>query len=434
MSMRGPLRHLLLTLRTQLSQRPRGLAWCMDISSRSFPHRLRGHRQNHARPSWHRPGGAAHHHHPRRRVLRHADGHGRRSRARTLAALPASAGGIGSVSLSACVIARFILVASAAAMQIGLAKLIYRMPMPDHPWQLCIAFSLTALAFLGVGLVIAMLAGSVPAVQAMGQCIFLPMIIIGGIGVPLSLLPAWARRVSQFLPGRYAAEAMQTCVSGAGLSHYRFDLVALLLFRSRRIPRGEQDTFRWDAGRCASSACAYALGRPRPCSPGQRSGIAAGARGRVLWPGSPPRSPPRPPGRQLAIAHPRRHRRDPIRRPGTRFEARSPPFAPDLKNLCRPRQNSPTCRTNWPPGRPPTIPIPSSVSATSSASPASSISPKDADEAVVPLIVLQRMQSEYSQARCGEDPDLDHHASGRRFLSHGSAGIGMEGTPLTPSG
>ena len=45
-------------------------------------------------------------------------------------------------------------------------------------------FTLVAFAFLGLGLVIAMLADNVPAVQALGQCLFLPMLIIGGIAVP----------------------------------------------------------------------------------------------------------------------------------------------------------------------------------------------------------------------------------------------------------
>ena len=83
------------------------------------------------------------------------------------------------------------------------------------------AFTCVAFAFIGLGLVIAMMADNVPAVQALGQCIFLPMLIIGGVAVPLASLPDWAQRLSAFFPGRYAVEALQACVTGDGLGAAR---------------------------------------------------------------------------------------------------------------------------------------------------------------------------------------------------------------------
>ena len=67
----------------------------------------------------------------------------------------------------------------------------------------------SSFAFIGLGLVMAMMADNVPAVQALGQCIFLPMLIIGGVAVPLASLPDWAQHLSAFFPGRYAVEALQ---------------------------------------------------------------------------------------------------------------------------------------------------------------------------------------------------------------------------------
>ena len=93
-------------------------------------------------------------------------------------------------------------------MQLGLAMLI-GMPAPRHPFDLFVAFTCVSLAFLGLGLVIATMADNVPAVQALGQCIFLPMLIIGGVAVPLESLPDWAQHVVGVLPralcGRGAA-------------------------------------------------------------------------------------------------------------------------------------------------------------------------------------------------------------------------------------
>ncbi len=143
-------------------------------------------------------------------------------------------------------IARFIIVLLAAIMQIILAKLMYGMPMPAHPAQMAVAFIFVVFAFLGMGLVIAMLADAVPAVQALGQAIFLPMIMIGGVGVPLWTLPAWAQHLAGFLPGKYAVRALQSCAIGDGLQSVGFDLIALLAIGIAGCIAGAK-MFRWDA-------------------------------------------------------------------------------------------------------------------------------------------------------------------------------------------
>lgn len=144
-------------------------------------------------------------------------------------------------------IARLILVGSSALLQIILAIAIYGMPMPQHPGQLILAFLFVAWAFLGMGLVIAMLADSVPAVQALGQAIFLPMILIGGVGVPLRVLPDWAQILAGFMPGRYAVEALDATIIGNGLNHCLFSLLALLAIGAAGCAIGAS-IFRWDAG------------------------------------------------------------------------------------------------------------------------------------------------------------------------------------------
>lgn len=145
--------------------------------------------------------------------------------------------------------ARFVIVASAAVLQFVLGALLYHAPMPAHPFQLAIAFLIACFAFLGMGLVIAMLADTVPAVQALGQALFLPMIMIGGVGVPLVALPGWARIVSGFLPGRYAVEVLESCIlpEEHGLATVRFGLLALVVIGGAACLAGAK-LFRWDAG------------------------------------------------------------------------------------------------------------------------------------------------------------------------------------------
>jgi hypothetical protein len=147
--------------------------------------------------------------------------------------------------VASTVTARFVLLITAGLLQIALAMAI-GMPLPAHPLGIAVAFTCVALAFLGLGLVIAMIADTVPAVQALGQCIFLPMLIIGGVAVPLASLPMWAQHVSAFFPGRYAVEALQASATGNGLVQVPFALAALLVIGAAGTVAGAQ-LFRWDA-------------------------------------------------------------------------------------------------------------------------------------------------------------------------------------------
>ena len=143
------------------------------------------------------------------------------------------------------------------------------MPLPRHPFELFLAFTCVAFAFIGLGLVIAMMADNVPAVQALGQCIFLPMLIIGGVAVPLASLPDWAQRLSAFFPGRYAVEALQACVTGNGLGAAGFSVIALVLIGAAGCLAGAK-MFRWDAQQRFAAARRQGMGRRRPRGVGRR--------------------------------------------------------------------------------------------------------------------------------------------------------------------
>ena len=146
--------------------------------------------------------------------------------------------------IAGTVAARYVALVSAGLLQLALAMAL-GMPMPRHPFDLWVAFTFVSFAFVGLGLVMAMMADNVPAVQALGQCIFLPMLVIGGIAVPIASLPEWAQHVAAFFPGRYAVEALQACVTGTGLPAVRFSLLALLLIGASGTVAGI-GMFRWD--------------------------------------------------------------------------------------------------------------------------------------------------------------------------------------------
>lgn len=148
------------------------------------------------------------------------------------------------VFVAGTLLARAVLLLTAAALQLALA-FAFGLPVPAHPIGLLIAFAAASAAFLSFGMVIAMLVDNVPAVQALGQCIFLPMLMIGGVAVRLESLPAWAQHISAFFPGRYAVAAMQRSATGVSLSGGGFDLLVLLLIAAAGAMAAIA-MFRWD--------------------------------------------------------------------------------------------------------------------------------------------------------------------------------------------
>ena len=148
------------------------------------------------------------------------------------------------VFVAGLLLSRAVLLLTAALLQLALAFAL-GLPMPAHPLDLLIALCVAAAAFLSVGMVIAMLVDNVPAVQALGQCIFLPMLMIGGVAVPLQSLPEWAQHISAFFPGRYAVEAMQLSATGTGLAGAGFDLLVLALIAIGSAIAAAA-MFRWD--------------------------------------------------------------------------------------------------------------------------------------------------------------------------------------------
>jgi len=144
--------------------------------------------------------------------------------------------------------ARALMVASSVLIQVALARAVFGTPLPDRPGAAMLAFLFVTVAFVGIGFLIAALADNVPAVQAIGQCIFLPMIMVGGVGVPLAVLPVWAQRVAGFMPGRYAVELLGPCFDPAlGPGGAGFRLAALAAIGLAAGTAGAK-LFRWEPG------------------------------------------------------------------------------------------------------------------------------------------------------------------------------------------
>ncbi|MBA3701066.1 MAG: ABC transporter permease [Planctomycetes bacterium] len=149
--------------------------------------------------------------------------------------------------ITSTITSRLVLVATSVALQIALAMWIYDLPWPKQPLALIASFVLVSFAFIGIGLVIAAIANSIGAVQALGQSLFLPMIMIGGVGVPIHLLPKWAETMSMFLPGRHAMRLIERCYTHDFVWENFIWRAAILLLIGGSATLAGWKLFRWEA-------------------------------------------------------------------------------------------------------------------------------------------------------------------------------------------
>jgi ABC-type multidrug transport system permease subunit len=150
---------------------------------------------------------------------------------------------------------RFVLLAGAGALQLLAARAADMRALtlvpdpnqtaPTHLPDLLLAFAVVSFTFCSFGLIVAMVTNSVQAAQALGQCIFLPMLALGGIAVDLDKLPEWTQTLAAFTPGRYAVEALFACSAGEGLTTVRYEL-GVLLFMGVAAGVSAARMFRWD--------------------------------------------------------------------------------------------------------------------------------------------------------------------------------------------
>lgn len=134
----------------------------------------------------------------------------------------------------------------AAAALLGLARLRYGMPLPEHLAALLALMCLGVLAFRALGLVIAAVASSVQESQILVQLAYLPMVLLTGTTIPAAALPAWVHRLAAFLPSTYLLAGMQRIfLRGDGLLEIAAPLFALAVTTGLGTFLSAQ-LFRWE--------------------------------------------------------------------------------------------------------------------------------------------------------------------------------------------
>jgi imidazolonepropionase-like amidohydrolase/ABC-type multidrug transport system permease subunit len=97
--------------------------------------------------------------------------------------------------------------AAAAFVAIGMAR--YGMPLPENPISLLVVLTLGIAAFRSLGLIIASVVNSMQESQVLIQLLYLPMLMLSGATIPLTMLPEWLQVAAQFLPATHLYLGMQ---------------------------------------------------------------------------------------------------------------------------------------------------------------------------------------------------------------------------------
>ena len=91
----------------------------------------------------------------------------------------------------------------------GLAHFLYGMPVPENWLSLGALITLGIFAFRAIGLIIASTVNTVQESTVTIQLFYMPMLFLSGSTIPVTMLPGWAKIVSQFLPASYLVTGMQ---------------------------------------------------------------------------------------------------------------------------------------------------------------------------------------------------------------------------------
>ncbi len=101
----------------------------------------------------------------------------------------------------------------------------------DVNWPLLVlTLLLSAAAFSAMGAFVSVAVKEVFEAQTLANFIRFPMILLGGVFIPVASLPLGLRIVARLLPLTYAVEALRAALTGGTLLGATLDLVVLTLF------------------------------------------------------------------------------------------------------------------------------------------------------------------------------------------------------------
>jgi len=119
------------------------------------------------------------------------------------------------------------LIGAAVLLVVGVT--LYDAGVPESPLATLWVFALASCSLLALGFLIASVARSARAAQALGMILFFPMWLLSGAGPPPDVLTEGMRTISQALPLTYAVRALQDAWLGRPLDPTNVIVLAAIL-------------------------------------------------------------------------------------------------------------------------------------------------------------------------------------------------------------
>ncbi len=111
--------------------------------------------------------------------------------------------------LVSSIVTGWIVFLPALAIFVGILHFRYAMPMPRSPISLLVFLSIGVVAFRSMGLIIASVVNSMQESQILVQLLYLPMLMLSGATIPLTLMPDWLQVVAQYVPSTHLTLGME---------------------------------------------------------------------------------------------------------------------------------------------------------------------------------------------------------------------------------
>lgn len=148
--------------------------------------------------------------------------------------------------LVASMVTGLVLFLPAMALVVILAHVFYGLAWPAQWMSLLVLAALGILAFRAIGLIIASVANSSQESQILVQLIYLPMLLLSGTTLPVTLLPSWLQALAQLLPATYLVTGFEGMLMRGESLAQNWSAVAVLVFTTAAATAVSAQLFRWE--------------------------------------------------------------------------------------------------------------------------------------------------------------------------------------------
>jgi imidazolonepropionase-like amidohydrolase/ABC-type multidrug transport system permease subunit len=129
-----------------------------------------------------------------------------------------------------------------------LSMAMYGMPWPSNVLDFLVFVIVAILAMRSMGGVIAAVANSMAEGQVIIQCLYLPMMLLSGATMPVSLLPEWVQSLVQFIPATHLVSGLQGILLKQETLLDNWKPVAALVITTLACTLISLKVFRWEKG------------------------------------------------------------------------------------------------------------------------------------------------------------------------------------------